>query len=46
MDMTVKLPSGLVLGIIPELTDFDVSVRVVPGSWLLVMSDGLTGTRA
>jgi serine phosphatase RsbU (regulator of sigma subunit) len=38
--------TGPVLGIIPDLSDFDASVEVVPGSWLLVVTDGLTETGA
>jgi len=36
---------GPVLGILPDLSDFDASVEVAPGSRLLVMTDGLTETR-
>ncbi|MFI5456073.1 MAG: PP2C family protein-serine/threonine phosphatase [Isosphaerales bacterium] len=38
--------TGPLLGILPDLSDFDASVEVAPGSRLLVMTDGLTETRA
>jgi sigma-B regulation protein RsbU (phosphoserine phosphatase) len=36
--------TGPVLGVIPDLSDFDASVEVAAGSRLLVMTDGLTET--
>jgi serine phosphatase RsbU (regulator of sigma subunit) len=39
--------TGPLLGIVPDLSDsdFDASVEAAPGSWLLLMTDGLTETR-
>jgi phosphoserine phosphatase RsbU/P len=38
--------TGPLLGVLPDLSDFDASVEVAPGSRLLVMTDGLTENRA
>jgi serine phosphatase RsbU (regulator of sigma subunit) len=38
--------TGPLLGILPDLSDFDASVEVPPGSRLLIMSDGLFESRA
>jgi sigma-B regulation protein RsbU (phosphoserine phosphatase) len=43
----VELAStGPILGLMPELSDFDASAELKPGSRLLVITDGLTETRA
>ena len=38
--------TGPLLGILQDLSDFDASMEVAPGSRLLVMTDGLTENRA
>ena len=47
--LSAKTPLRLILkleAMDPDLSDFDASVGLVPGSRLLVMTDGLTETRA